>query len=129
MDIQIRGALDQRDNKQHIPHRFDVTELMHQNQDNEVVVRIDSAVLEGRRREPVVVFGRGWILLVPDLRDQRLAIGPDLSRRLLGMSEEDKQAELRSLVRYYGKDVVGNFDPRVFQDGIYIVEKARKVKA
>ncbi len=39
----------------------------------------------------------------------------DLSRRLLGMSEEDKQAELRSLVRYYGKDVVGNFDPRVYK--------------
>jgi glycerol-3-phosphate O-acyltransferase len=39
----------------------------------------------------------------------------DLSRRLLTMSEEEKQAELRSLVRYYGHDVVGNFDPRVYK--------------
>lgn len=39
----------------------------------------------------------------------------DLSRRLLSMSEEDKQAELRSLVRHYGHDVVGNFDPRVYK--------------
>ena len=39
----------------------------------------------------------------------------DLSRRLLTMSEEEKQAELRSLVRYYGKDVVGNFDARVYK--------------
>jgi glycerol-3-phosphate O-acyltransferase len=39
----------------------------------------------------------------------------DLSRRLLTMSEEDKQAELRSLVQHYGKDVVGNFDPRVYK--------------
>ena len=39
----------------------------------------------------------------------------DLSRRLLSMSEEDKQTELRNLVRYYGRDVVGNFDPRVYK--------------
>jgi len=39
----------------------------------------------------------------------------DLSRRLLGMSEEEKAAELRRLVRYYGQDVVGNFDPRVYK--------------
>src|SRR5579884_1220147 len=39
----------------------------------------------------------------------------DLSRRLLAMSEEDKQAELRALVKHYGKDVVGNFDPRVYR--------------
>ncbi|MBL9018758.1 MAG: 1-acyl-sn-glycerol-3-phosphate acyltransferase [Myxococcales bacterium] len=39
----------------------------------------------------------------------------DLSRRLLGMSEEEKAAELRRLVRYYGQDVVGNFDPRVYR--------------
>src|SRR5262245_59163045 len=39
----------------------------------------------------------------------------DLSRRLLTMSEEEKQAELRGLVRYYGQDVVGNFDPRVYK--------------
>jgi glycerol-3-phosphate O-acyltransferase len=39
----------------------------------------------------------------------------DLSRRLLTMSEEDKQQELRGLVRHYGRDVVGNFDPRVYK--------------
>jgi glycerol-3-phosphate O-acyltransferase len=39
----------------------------------------------------------------------------DLSRRLLTMSDDDKQAELRSLVRHYGTDVVGNFDPRVYR--------------
>ena len=39
----------------------------------------------------------------------------DLSRRLLAMSEEDKQGELRALVRHYGQDVVGNFDPRVYK--------------
>lgn len=39
----------------------------------------------------------------------------ELSRRLLGMSEEDKQGELKDLVRYYGRDVVGNFDPRVYK--------------
>jgi glycerol-3-phosphate O-acyltransferase len=39
----------------------------------------------------------------------------DLSRRLLSMSDDDKQAELRALVRHYGRDVVGNFDPRVYK--------------
>ncbi len=39
----------------------------------------------------------------------------DLSRRLLAMNEPDKQDELRGLVRHYGKDVVGNFDPRVYK--------------
>lgn len=39
----------------------------------------------------------------------------DLSRRLLSMSEEDKREELRALVRHYGRDVVGNFDPRVYK--------------
>jgi glycerol-3-phosphate O-acyltransferase len=39
----------------------------------------------------------------------------ELSRRLLSMSEQDKQAELRDLVRHYGRDVVGNFDPRVYK--------------
>jgi glycerol-3-phosphate O-acyltransferase len=39
----------------------------------------------------------------------------DLSRRLLAMSEADKQDELRDLVRHYGRDVVGNFDPRVYR--------------
>ncbi len=39
----------------------------------------------------------------------------ELSRRLLTMTEQDKQTELRNLVRYYGRDVVGNFDPRVYK--------------
>ena len=39
----------------------------------------------------------------------------ELSRRLLGMTDHDKREELTSLVRYYGKDVVGNFDPRVYK--------------
>ena len=39
----------------------------------------------------------------------------ELSRRLLGMSEEEKAGELRKLVRHYGEDVVGNFDPRVYK--------------
>jgi len=39
----------------------------------------------------------------------------ELSRRLLAMTEADKEDELRSLVRHYGKDVVGNFDPRVYR--------------
>ena len=39
----------------------------------------------------------------------------DLSRRLLGMTDEEKQGELRELVRFYGRDVVGNFDPRVYK--------------
>jgi glycerol-3-phosphate O-acyltransferase len=39
----------------------------------------------------------------------------DLSRRLLTMTEDEKQAELRALVGHYGRDVVGNFDPRVYK--------------
>lgn len=38
-----------------------------------------------------------------------------LSGRLLEMSEDDKRAELRDLVRHYGKDIVGNFDTRVYR--------------
>jgi glycerol-3-phosphate O-acyltransferase len=39
----------------------------------------------------------------------------DLSRRLLAMNDAERIAELRSLVGYYGRDVVGNFDPRVYK--------------
>lgn len=39
----------------------------------------------------------------------------DLSRRLLSMNDDEKREELRRLVRYYGQDVVGNFDPRVYK--------------
>ncbi|HEX7838089.1 MAG TPA: 1-acyl-sn-glycerol-3-phosphate acyltransferase, partial [Kofleriaceae bacterium] len=31
------------------------------------------------------------------------------------MTEEEKEEELRGLVRHYGRDVVGNFDPRVYR--------------
>lgn len=50
-------------------------------------------------------------------RDSTAAIDrwKDLSRRLLAMSSEDKQAELANLVRHYGRDIVGNFDPRVYR--------------
>ncbi len=48
----------------------------------------------------------------------------DLSRRLLSMSESDKQSELRGLVRYYGRDVVGNFDPRVYKFATKVVPHA-----
>ena len=39
----------------------------------------------------------------------------DLSRRLLAMNDDEKREELRALVRHYGKDVVGNFDARVYK--------------
>jgi glycerol-3-phosphate O-acyltransferase len=39
----------------------------------------------------------------------------ELAGRLLAMSEDDKREELGSLVRHYGRDVVGNFDPRVYR--------------
>jgi glycerol-3-phosphate O-acyltransferase len=31
------------------------------------------------------------------------------------MSDDEKREELRALVRHYGRDVVGNFDPRVYR--------------
>jgi glycerol-3-phosphate O-acyltransferase len=39
----------------------------------------------------------------------------ELSRRLLGMTEDEKREELRALVGHYGRDIVGNFDPRVYR--------------
>jgi glycerol-3-phosphate O-acyltransferase len=39
----------------------------------------------------------------------------DLSRRLATMSDENKQQELRGLVRHYSHDIVGNFDARVYK--------------
>jgi glycerol-3-phosphate O-acyltransferase len=39
----------------------------------------------------------------------------DLSRRLLAMSEQEKQTELRQLVAHYCQDIVGNFNPRVYR--------------
>ncbi|MGE5532073.1 MAG: glycosyl hydrolase 2 galactose-binding domain-containing protein [Bacteroidota bacterium] len=40
-----------------IPHRFDVTDLLRPDGGNELVVRIDSAVLEGRKHEPAAIEG------------------------------------------------------------------------
>lgn len=39
----------------------------------------------------------------------------ELSRRLLAMSESEKQSELRQLVAHYCRDVVGNFNPKVYR--------------
>jgi glycerol-3-phosphate O-acyltransferase len=39
----------------------------------------------------------------------------DLAGRLRHMTERQKRDELRRLVAHYGKDVVGNFNPRVFR--------------
>ncbi|MEM9489477.1 MAG: 1-acyl-sn-glycerol-3-phosphate acyltransferase [Myxococcota bacterium] len=46
---------------------------------------------------------------------RRLARWRDMANRLLRMSETEKLAELESLTRYYCRDVVGNFNPRVFR--------------
>src|SRR5262252_545033 len=47
--------------------------------------------------------------------DAAIARWRDLSRRLLAMAEPDKEEELRHLVHDYGRDIVGNFDPRVYR--------------
>ena len=36
-----------------------------------------------------------------------------LAGKLGSLSDDEKRAELSSLVRFFGKDIVGNFDPRV----------------
>jgi glycerol-3-phosphate O-acyltransferase len=46
---------------------------------------------------------------------QRLAAWRDLGGRLLEMSDADKRAELGRLVEHYSRDVVGNFNPRVYR--------------
>ncbi len=38
-----------------------------------------------------------------------------LAGRLAGMSEMEKRGELENLVRHFGRDIVGNFDPRVYR--------------
>lgn len=40
-----------------IPHRFDVTELLRPGGENVLVVRIDSAVIEGRKHSPAAIEG------------------------------------------------------------------------
>lgn len=39
----------------------------------------------------------------------------DLAGRLGSLSTAELERELRELVRYYGRDIVGNFDPRVYR--------------
>lgn len=39
----------------------------------------------------------------------------ELANRLLHMNEETKRAELEDLTSYYCRDIVGNFNPRVFR--------------
>jgi glycerol-3-phosphate O-acyltransferase len=39
----------------------------------------------------------------------------ELGGRLLTMSDDAKRDELAALVRHYGRDIVGNFDPRVYR--------------
>ena len=48
----------------------------------------------------------------------------DMANRLLRMSEADKRAELASLTWYYCKDIVGNFNPRVFRFATGVVPTA-----
>ncbi len=38
-----------------------------------------------------------------------------LAGKLGGMTEDEKRTELASLVRHFGRDIVGNFDPRVYR--------------
>lgn len=38
-----------------------------------------------------------------------------LAGKLASLSEQDKRTELAALVRHFGKDIVGNFDPRVYR--------------
>src|SRR5262245_46438860 len=44
-----------------------------------------------------------------------LARWRDLAGRLGRMSEVDKRAELERLVDHYARDIVGNFNPRVYR--------------
>jgi len=39
----------------------------------------------------------------------------DLAHRLGAMSDAERRAELVAIVRHFGKDIVGNFDPRVYR--------------
>jgi beta-mannosidase len=59
----LNGAPIGAANNMLIPHRFDVTGLLRPGHDNELVVRINSAVLEGRRRHHAAIEGAaacGW---------------------------------------------------------------------
>lgn len=64
-----------------------------------------------------VVFSEMHRLESPrDRREERaLQRWRELSNRLLRMTEDEKRAALESLVDHYCKDIVGNFDPRVYR--------------
>jgi glycerol-3-phosphate O-acyltransferase len=64
-----------------------------------------------------VVFSEMHRLESPRNRKEERALQRwrDLSNRLLRMTEAEKRAALESLVDYYCKDIVGNFDPRVYR--------------
>lgn len=71
----------------------------------------DVAFSEIRRLEASVKGGGR----VSSNHNARLARWRNLSHRLLRMSDADKRAELESLTQYYCRDIVGNFNPRVFR--------------
>jgi glycerol-3-phosphate O-acyltransferase len=64
-----------------------------------------------------VVFSEMHRLESPRNRREERALQRwrDMSNRLLRMSEAEKRAALESLVAHYCKDIVGNFDPRVYR--------------
>jgi glycerol-3-phosphate O-acyltransferase len=73
-----------------------------------------------------VVFSEMHRLEAPkDRREERaLQRWRDLSNRLLRMTEAEKRAALESLVHHYCKDIVGNFDPRVYRFATDVVPPA-----
>lgn len=64
-----------------------------------------------------VVFSEMHRLESPRNRREERALQRwrDLSNRLLRMSEGEKRSALESLLGHYCKDIVGNFDPRVYR--------------
>jgi glycerol-3-phosphate O-acyltransferase len=73
-----------------------------------------------------VVFSEMHRLESPRNRKEERALQRwrDLSNRLLRMTEAEKRAALESLVEHYCKDIVGNFDPRVYRFATDVVPPA-----
>ena len=73
-----------------------------------------------------VVFSEMHRLESPRNRKEERALQRwrDLSNRLLRMTEAEKRAALESLVDHYCKDIVGNFDPRVYRFATDVVPPA-----
>ncbi|ACY15652.1 1-acyl-sn-glycerol-3-phosphate acyltransferase [Haliangium ochraceum] len=73
-----------------------------------------------------VVFSELHRLESPSNRREERALHRwrELSNRLLRMSEREKRAALEDLVAYYGQDIVGNFDPRVYRFARDVVPRA-----